>query len=112
MLNYGLPAEKVVWVSQIDPYADHDIASVDGTGEPIFLEVKTTAGVHGRFIWPRGEFIKALAERKSYVLWRVYEGRSTKPKAKAFVDPVSMLLGNEMRVDLDQLSAEVEPLRD
>jgi hypothetical protein len=112
VLGYAFPVEKVVWVSKADELADHDIASVDPDGERIYLEVKTTAGRHGRFVWPIGEFDKALAERKRYILWRVYEGRSKSPKARQFRDPVSLLLGDGMRLDLDRLSAEVEPLRE
>jgi hypothetical protein len=106
----GYPKSKVVWVAESNAAANYDIRSVDEDGAELYLEVKTTAGDHGRFSWPRAEFDCALTERNRYVLWRVYEGRTRHPKARAFRDPIGLLLANEMKVDLDGLSAEVGPL--
>jgi len=106
----GYPAARVIWVAEANPAANYDIRSVDVDGSDIYLEVKTTVGDHGRFSWPRAEFDCAVKERSRYVLWRVYEGRTVNPKARAFRDPIGLLLANEMKVDLDGLSAEVGPL--
>jgi hypothetical protein len=106
----GYPASRVIWVAEANPAANYDIRSVDEDGAQLYLEVKTTAGDHGRFSWPRAEFDCALKERNRYVLWRVYEGNTRHPKARAFRDPIGLLLTNEMKFDLDVLSAEVGPL--
>lgn len=71
-MGYAKPELYVVWTSQDDPGADHDIRSIDINGEPRWIEVKSTTGVDGRFDWPRREFEKALRERERYELWRVY----------------------------------------
>ena len=110
LLSAGLPPERAAWVSRTNETADHDILSVHEDGKPLYIEVKTTAGTHGRFVWPRAEFERARTERDHCVLWRVYEGRSQSPKARAFPDPVNLILANHVRIDLDTLSAEVEPL--
>jgi hypothetical protein len=106
----GFPASRVVWVAETNPAANYDIRSVDDDGADLYLEVKTTVGDHGRFSWPRAEFDCAVKERNRYILWRVYEGRTRNPKARAFRDPIGLLLADEMKVDLDGLSAEVGPL--
>jgi hypothetical protein len=106
----GLDPDQVVWVSAADEAADHDILSVHDDGKPLFIEVKTTTGRHGRFNWPRAEFDRAFFERDHYELWRVYEGRSRTPTARWFADPVGLLARNELRVDLQSLRAEVESL--
>jgi hypothetical protein len=95
-------------VSRTQPGADHDIRSIGADGKPLWLEVKSTMGVDGRFDWPQREFEKALRERERYVLWRVYEAHTTHPVAKAFVNPAALLARSMLRVELSGMVGFVE----
>jgi len=108
-LGYEKPEDHVIWVSKNQPGADHDIRSVDQDGKPLWLEVKSTMGVDGRFDWPQREFEKALRERDRYILWRVYEAHTTHPVAKAFANPAGLLERSIVRVELSGMVAFVEP---
>ena len=104
------PEQVVVWTSATDAGADHDIRSIDGQGNPRWLEVKSTLGTDGRFEWSQKEFAKALREGKSYELWRVYEAGSVSPVAKCFRDPTSLLGKSQLRLDIASLRAVLEPM--
>lgn len=106
----GYSESKVVWVANDNPTSDFDILSVDDDGEDIWIEVKSTTGRDGRFRWPKAEFEKAIEKRNRYILWRVYEADTLKPKRKAFRDPVGILLHKGMRLDIDNFFAMVEPM--
>ena len=108
--DLGLPESRVKWVSAEDPGADHDILSVDDDGADLWIEVKSTTGRDGRFKWPRSEFEKAVDKRARYVLCRVYEVDKNRVTMKRFRDPVGMLPTHAMRLDIESLSAEVEPM--
>jgi hypothetical protein len=106
----GYPESRVIWTSQLDPAADHDILSVADDGGDMWLEVKATTGRHGRFDWPRAEFELALRARERYVLCRVYEAQTSNPTVRREQDPVAKLLAGSMRLDVASLAAEVAPL--
>ena len=106
----GYPESRVVWTSDIDPGADHDIQSVDDDGQTLWIEVKSSTGRDGRFRWPKAEFEKAIGERKRYILWRVYKADSASPTIKPFRDPIGLLIRNRMGLDINSLSAEIESL--
>jgi hypothetical protein len=103
------PEDVVVWTSQTDPGADHDIRSIVEDGTPLWIEVKSTMGTDGRFDWSRQEFEKALRERDRYGLRRVYEVHTLKPTAKAFRDPAALLAKSELILELSTFRAFVEP---
>lgn len=107
-LGFERPEEHVVWVSRTQPGADHDIRSIDAEGKPLWLEVKSTMGVDGRFDWSQREFEKALRERERYILWRVYEAHTTRPISKAFKNPARLLERSRLRVELSGLVGFVE----
>jgi hypothetical protein len=109
LLGYEEPEKHVIWVSKTQPGADHDIRSVDKEGKPLWLEVKSTMGVDGRFEWPQREFEKALRERDRYILWRVYEAHTTHPIAKRFANPAGLLERSMLRVELSGMVGFVEP---
>lgn len=109
-LGYEPPEKYVIWTSRNDSMADHDIQSINSTGETIWLEVKSTMGTDGRFFWPKNEFKKALRERDHYELWRVYEAHTTHPSAKCFRDPVSLVNRNALQLELGTLRAAIEPM--
>jgi hypothetical protein len=108
--SLGQEETQVIWISKDNPGADYDILSVDDDGGPLWIEVKATTGKDGRFHWSSAEFKKALAERDRYVIWRVYEADTQTPPIKRFRDPITRLLRQEMRLDVANLYAEVEPL--
>jgi Domain of unknown function (DUF3883) len=90
--------------------ADYDIRSVDEDGADLYIEVKSTRGRDGRFRWPRAEFQRAAHERDRYILCRVYEANSLTPTIRRIRDPIGRLLVGGMRLELDSLAAQVEPL--
>ncbi len=106
----GLDPARVVWVADVDPAADHDIRSIDAAGNEILIEVKGTEGRDGHFRWPQAEFARAVQARGSYVLARVYLVGSTDPVIKMIDDPIGRMLDGRLRIDVAELSAEVEPL--
>jgi hypothetical protein len=109
-LGYEAPERYVIWTSRNDAGADHDIRSVTDDGGLLWIEVKSTTGTDGWFYWPKREFEKALRERERYELWRVYESHTTRPMAKCFRDPISLLNRNALRLELGTLRAVIEPL--
>jgi hypothetical protein len=106
----GYPESRVVWVAKENPSADHDILSVDENGRDLWLEIKSTTGRHGNFQWSIAELKKAMQEREQYILCRVYEVGTTHPSIKPFRDPIGMILRHGIQLEVDSLSAEVEPL--
>ncbi|HEU5002565.1 MAG TPA: DUF3883 domain-containing protein [Actinomycetota bacterium] len=106
----GVPAERVVWSADTNPAGDHDIKSVADDGGDLWIEVKATNGREGRFTWSRSEFNLAMRERQRYVLCRVYLANTVRPVIRRIQDPIAHLLAGEMRLELNNLAAEVEPL--
>ena len=106
----GFPESRVVWTSDSNPGANHDIVSVGEDGEDIWIEVKSTTGKHGWFPWSKPEFDLAVKKRDRYIIWRVYEIESTNPPCRPFPDPIGLLLSEGMRLDIDSLHAEVGPV--
>jgi hypothetical protein len=109
-LGYERPGDYVIWTSDIDPGADHDICSIDELGRTIWIEVKATTGSDGRFIWSRREFEKAVAAGERYELCRVYHTASRTPQIKRFKNPVSLLNNRQLLLDLNDLKANVEAM--
>jgi hypothetical protein len=67
-MGHERPEDLVIWTSNADPGADHDIRSLGEDGSLRWIEVKSTTGTDGRFEWSRQEFEKALREGDSYEL--------------------------------------------
>lgn len=109
-MGHPEPERLVVWTSRTEPGADHDIRSIDEHGRPRWIEVKSTTGVDGRFDWPRKEFEKALRERESYELWRVYRVADRSPVAKCFRNPARMIGTRQIALELGMLRANIEDL--
>lgn len=109
-LGHGNPEELVIWTSQTDLGADHDIKSVGEDGRIRWIEVKSTTGTDGRFEWSRKEFEKALREGGRYELWRVYLAATSSPVAKCFPNPAKLLGVSRLVLDLGSLRARIEDL--
>ena len=110
VIALGYPKDRVGWISKKNHNANYDIFSVSDDGGDLFIEVKSTSGDDGRFRWTRAEFKLALEKRDRYILYRVYKTDSAKSKYKIFKDPIGMLSQEALRLDIDTLSAQVEPL--
>ncbi|HEY1832774.1 MAG TPA: DUF3883 domain-containing protein [Acidimicrobiales bacterium] len=108
--NLGESPERVVWTSDADPFADHDIKSVDDDGQDLWIEVKSTTGRDGRFSWPGAEFRLAVRARNRYVLYRVYEADTTTPTWSRVRDPIGRFETGGLRLDLDRLVGDIGPL--
>jgi hypothetical protein len=106
----GLPVDRVVWVAATRPAADYDIKSVDDDGEDLFIEVKSTTGRDGRFVWPVAEFQLAIREHQHYVLYRVYEADSETPSWSCFRDPLSLLESGGLYLDINRLTGDLGSL--
>jgi len=105
----GYPEDRVIWTSENNPDADHDIRSVDDDGEDLWIEVKGTLGRTGQFQWSVAEFKRALQERSRYVLVRVYDAASSEPPFKRFRDPIMLYRQGDIRLDISTLSGLLEP---
>jgi len=91
---------------------DPSIRSIDERGREIWIEVKATAGRTGRFLWPKSEFLLAVAKRSRYCLHRVYEADKVHPVVVEIQDPFGRFESEMLRIDLDTLSADAGPLPD
>lgn len=108
-LGHERPEDHVIWTSDLEPGADHDIRSIDDKGRVIWIEVKSTIGSDGRFLWPRREFEKAVAAGEGYELCRVYQAGGTAPQVKRFRNPVALLSTRQILLNLNDLKGNVEP---
>ncbi|HBB98592.1 MAG TPA: hypothetical protein DC054_24680 [Blastocatellia bacterium] len=106
----GFAEDRVRWIAKDFPTADYDILSVDDDGEDLVIEVKATTGTDGRFHWSRAEFQRALESRERYLLYRVFLATSCAPVVRAFRDPINILSIGSLRLDVEVLHGEVEPL--
>lgn len=106
----GQDPGEVIWVSQSSPAANYDIRSIDERGREIWIEVKATTGITGRFTWPRSEFLLAVAKRRHYYLHRVYEADTLNPIVIEIQDPFGRFESGLLAIDLDTLSADAGPL--
>jgi hypothetical protein len=108
----GQDPNEVIWVAETSPGANYDIRSIDERGREIWIEVKATAGRTGRFLWPKSEFLLAVAKRSRYCLHRVYEADKVHPVVVEIQDPFGRFESEMLRIDLDTLSADAGPLPD
>lgn len=109
-LGHENPESVVIWTSQTEPGADHDIRSIDADGHVKWIEVKSTTGVDGRFDWSRKEFEKAVRERDRYELWRVYRAAEKAPIAKCFPNPAQLIGQSRIVLELGTMRANIENL--
>ncbi len=109
-MGHERPESLVIWTSQTDPGADHDIKSIGEDERVRWIEVKSSTGTDGRFDWPRKEFEKALREGDRYELWRVYRAGTTNPVAKGFTNPAALLGASRIVLELGSLRAYIEDL--
>ena len=105
----GYSQERVAWVSKGHPASDFDIESVDDDGAKLFIEVKSTTGSDGKFLWSMPEFQRALQERSRYILYRVYRVNQRSPVVRPFRNPISLMAHGALHLDIGSFRAEVQP---
>ncbi|MGW5266936.1 DUF3883 domain-containing protein [Microbispora sp. NPDC004025] len=108
----GFSPDRVKWIADSAPGADHDIVSVDDDGADLWVEVKSTTGRQGKFSWPASEFRLAVRARRRYILYRVYEAHTTAPSWRCIRDPIGSFDAGNLRLDLNSLTGDVGPLRE
>ncbi|WP_185845343.1 DUF3883 domain-containing protein [Nonomuraea sp. WAC 01424] len=108
----GFSPDRVKWIADSVPGADHDIVSVDDDGADLWVEVKSTTGRQGKFSWPASEFRLAVRARRRYVLYRVYEANTTAPSWSRIRDPIGSFDAGNLRLDLNSLTGDVGPLHE
>jgi hypothetical protein len=103
----GFLVEDVVWTADLDPFANHDIKSIDDDGGVLWVEVKATTTKDGRFSWPVSEFQLAVRERSKYLLYRVYEAHTLDAKYRSVRDPIGELEKGGLTLDLERLTGDI-----
>lgn len=105
----GRSPDLAAWIADLDPFADHDITTLDAGGERVWVEVKATTGRDGRFRWSKAEFQLALRARDRYLLFRVYEAHTLNPRLLEVRDPVGRFQAGGLDLGLDSLAVDVGP---
>ncbi|MBI4322281.1 MAG: DUF3883 domain-containing protein [Chloroflexi bacterium] len=83
-------ADKVKWISQESTTAGYDVLSFEASGEPKFIEVKSTSGTGRSFDMSENEWEAAKVYGSSYYVYRVTSVVST-PDVSEFPDPWALL---------------------
>jgi len=100
--------ERLVWVSDRDLYANHDIKSVDRGPDgliDIWIEVKSTAGTDQTVEWSINEFQLAASLGDRYWLYWVSHADRSKPRGPVrFQNPVKLWQDGELTLDFRQLA--------
>jgi hypothetical protein len=109
-LGKPAPESLVIWTSELDPGADHDIRTIDENGRTRWIEVKSTTGTDGIFEWSKNEFQKALRAGRRYELWRVYKADSKHPIIIRYPNPIKLLGRKLMKLDISKFRAKVGSL--
>jgi hypothetical protein len=97
---FGGDPSAVLWRSDRNPYAPHDIESIDEDGQRIFIEVKSTteSDPTGRFPISQPELIQALRHRSRFYIYRVTSVDTATPAVHRYRDPARLL--TEGKADL------------
>jgi hypothetical protein len=84
----------VVWVSKADELSPYDIRSVDGDGQVIYIEVKSTRGSDPseEFIITKAELDLARLQRDRYYIYRVTSTDTETPMITRAADPLGLVL--------------------
>lgn len=99
---------RLVWVSDHDPYANHDIKSVDLGPDgrtDIWIEVKSTAGTDRTVEWGMTQFRLAASLGDRYWLYWVSQADCSRPEGPIrFQNPVKLWQDGELGLDFRQLA--------
>ncbi len=88
----GLSESQAVWVADAHDTASYDVASVDSSGDEIFIEVKATveSDPSAPFEISRAELEFAEQHPGNYFVYRVVDAASTTPKVYVFPPLMSL----------------------
>jgi hypothetical protein len=97
---FGGDPTAVLWRAKRNPFAPHDIESLDEDGQRIFIEVKSTSesDPSGPFSISRSELMQALRHRSRFYIYRVTSADTATPAVHRYRDPARLL--TEGRADL------------
>lgn len=97
---FGGDPTAVLWRSTRNPFAPHDIESLDEDGQRIFIEVKSTSesDPSGPFPISHSELIQALRQRSRFYIYRVTSVDTATPAVHRYRDPARLL--TEGKADL------------
>lgn len=97
---FGGDPTAVLWRSKRNPFAPHDIESLDEDGQRIFIEVKSTSESEpsGSFPITHSELMQALRHRSRFYIYRVTSVDTATPAVHRYRDPARLL--TEGRADL------------
>lgn len=89
----GQDPERVMWRSEVHPFAPYDIESIDADGHTMHIEVKSTSGddPYEPFEISHAELMWALRHRSRYYIYRVTNAHQAAPTISRFQDPVALL---------------------
>ena len=98
----GFDPGVVVWRSDMEQYAPHDLESVDEHGVSVFIEVKSTTGADpsAPFEISQGELTEAIRHGDKYVVYRVTSVRSATPQVRRYANPIGLFLDGLASLDL------------
>ncbi len=90
----GMDPSAVVWRSERNPFAPHDIESIDTDGQRIYIEVKATDGDDPEedFVISQSELLQALRHRSRFYIYRVTRARTESPVVNRYQDPAKLLV--------------------
>lgn len=92
------------WISKDNETANRDLESVDEEGNPIVIEVKSSASEDPNFEMSVEEFRKAVACGDSYYLYRVFNISTTQPYVCRYRNPNKLLQEKKITVDVKQFT--------
>jgi hypothetical protein len=97
---FGGDPAAVVWRSRRNPFAPHDIESLDEDGQRIFIEVKSTTNSDPAAAFPisRAELMQAIRHGSRFYIYRVTAVDTARPAVHRYRDPARLL--RESKADL------------
>lgn len=100
--SLGIDAERVVWHSREHETAPYDLRSVDETGEPFYIEVKSTSGDDegSDFEISAVEIAFGVAKGDRYAIYRVVNVFGSAPRVYRYRNLKRLLAGHRAHVEL------------
>ncbi|NMM23750.1 MAG: DUF3883 domain-containing protein [Phycicoccus sp.] len=110
----GLDPDKVLWQSHLDETSNYDIRSLDDDGHPLYIEVKATAGsdLHASMEISNAELSLAMAHRYRYMIYRVLDANSARPRIVRFRDPIGRIVEGHGAIKVTGAKVFLSPRED
>ena len=103
---FGGDPTAVLWRSKRNPFAPHDIESLDEDGQRIFIEVKSTSESEPSRPFPitHSELMQALKHRSRFYIYRVTSVDTATPAVHRYRDPARLLAEGKADIRLSDAS--------